>query len=130
MNRKLLHWLPVVLWAALIFWLSAQSAPPDIGPSFPFKRKYEHAVGYAMLAFLTMRALCKGHALPLSKAAATGIVLVVAYAASDELHQSFVPNRDPRVTDVMIDSAGASIAIAAYYAYESHRSAKANRESA
>lgn len=29
------------------------------------------------------------------------------YAISDELHQSFVPDRNPAITDVLIDSAGA-----------------------
>ena len=28
------------------------------------------------------------------------------YAASDEIHQAFVPGRGPRVTDVILDSAG------------------------
>ena len=33
--------------------------------------------------------------------------LGVLYASSDEIHQAFVPNRDARVLDVLIDSAGA-----------------------
>ncbi len=126
-KRKLRAWLPVVLWAAVIFWFSAQSAPPDLGPQFAFKRKYEHMAGYAMLGFLVMRALRKGHALPLPKTAALTIVLVAGYAASDEWHQSFVPNRQPLVSDVVIDTVGGSIAVAAYCAYESYRSTKETR---
>lgn len=33
-------------------------------------------------------------------------LLATAYAASDEFHQIFVPGRTPKVTDVMLDSAG------------------------
>lgn len=34
-------------------------------------------------------------------------LLASLYAISDELHQSFVPDRNPAITDVLIDSAGA-----------------------
>lgn len=34
------------------------------------------------------------------------------YAASDELHQAFVPGRGPAVTDVLLDSAGVLCGIA------------------
>lgn len=33
-------------------------------------------------------------------------IIGVVYAASDEIHQYFVPGRGPKVTDVMIDGAG------------------------
>jgi VanZ family protein len=130
MNSKLSRWLPAVLWAAVIFWFSSQPSPPDLGPPFPFKRKVEHMVGYAILGSLVMRALRKAHALALPKAAALAIVIAAAYAASDEWHQSFVPGRHPLATDVLVDTAGASIAAASYWIYESRRSAKANRKTA
>jgi VanZ family protein len=126
-KRKVVVWLPVVLWAMIIFWFSAQSHPPDVGRSFPFKRKLEHMAGYAVFGLLVLRALRKGHGLPLKKAAALAIVLVAAYASSDEWHQSFVPYRDPEVTDVMIDTFGGGIAIGCCLGYESRRSPKTNR---
>ncbi len=126
-RNLIVAWLPVVLWMAVIFWFSAQSHPPDVGPSFPLKRKVEHMAGYAMLGFLVFRALRKSTALPLKKAAALAIVLVAAYASSDEWHQSFVPYRDPEVTDVMIDTCGGGIAIGCCLGYESRRSQKTNR---
>jgi len=125
--KKWLPWVPVALMCGVIFWFSAQSAPPDLGPKFPFKRKYEHMAGYAMLGLLIMRALRKGHGLPPAKAAVLAVLLAAAYAASDEWHQSFVPHRDPEVTDVMIDTLGAGIAVACNFGYESRRSPKANR---
>ena len=37
------------------------------------------------------------------------------YAAADEFHQKFVPDRAPRVTDVLIDSTGVAIGIAVIF---------------
>jgi VanZ family protein len=36
-------------------------------------------------------------------------LIAILYAATDEFHQSFTPGRTPRVTDVMIDAAGAAM---------------------
>jgi VanZ family protein len=38
------------------------------------------------------------------------LVIAVSYAGLDEWHQSFVPLREPRFRDVLIDSAGALLA--------------------
>lgn len=40
-------------------------------------------------------------------------LICVAFAATDEFHQSFVPGRGPSVKDVMIDSVGAFFGIVA-----------------
>jgi VanZ family protein len=42
----------------------------------------------------------------------TGALIAIAYAASDEFHQTFVEGRHGAVTDVLIDSAGVLIAVA------------------
>ncbi len=125
--RRFLFWLPALLWAGLIFWFSAQSAPPDIGPQFPSKRKVEHMAGYAALGWLTMRALRKAHGLPSPKAAGLAIVLVAAYAASDEWHQKFVPGRNCEFSDVVIDTVGGSIAVACCLGFGSLGRIKASR---
>ena len=39
-------------------------------------------------------------------------VVTALYAITDELHQSFVPGRDPSLRDVAIDVAGALMAVA------------------
>lgn len=38
-------------------------------------------------------------------------LLAVLYAATDEIHQTFVPGRSGRVTDVLIDAAGAAVGV-------------------
>ena len=43
------------------------------------------------------------------------LIYVFFYAASDEIHQAFVPNRGPAVRDVMIDTSGGIFAMLVYY---------------
>ena len=51
------------------------------------------------------------------------LLIAVAYAGLDEWHQSFVPLREPRVRDVMIDSFGALLAQSLVWLYAKwHRS--------
>jgi len=74
-------------------------------------RKCAHLTEYAILALLVWRALRK----PVRKdvrpwrwsEAGYAILFVALYAASDEIHQFFVPHREGRFADVMIDTAGA-----------------------
>jgi VanZ family protein len=127
MKRHFLFWLPVIIWAIGIFLLSSLSHPPTPGPVFPMKDKVGHWILYSVLGWLVARALRHGHNLPLPKTIFLAIVLTSAYGASDEWHQFFVPYRSCEVFDWLADTLGASAAAAAYYAYESHRSAKANR---
>ena len=130
MNCKLLRWSPALLWAGLIFWLSSLSHPPMPGPDFPFKDKVGHWMLYCVLGWLVAGALRRAHNLSLPKTLAFAILMASAYGASDEFHQRFVPHRTCDVFDWTADTLGASAAAAAFYAYESHRSAKANRQSA
>ena len=91
-------WLPIVAWAALIFALSSvPSLGTGLGTWDLILRKLAHITEYAVLAFLLRRALSA----PWAFAAA------VAYAASDEFHQTFVRGREGRVLDVAIDAVGA-----------------------
>jgi VanZ family protein len=97
------RWLPVVLWAGLIFALS--SVPGlDSGLSWDFPlRKVAHAAEYAVLGALLARAVSDLAALWLG----------IAYAVSDELHQAFVPGRAASLFDVGVDSVGVLVGILA-----------------
>ena len=61
---------------------------------------------YALLAWLWWRALSPRRRVswPILFAA---WFLTTLYGVSDEIHQSFVPGRHPRVADVFFDAAGA-----------------------
>jgi VanZ family protein len=97
-------WAPVVLWAAVIF---AFSSVPDLGTGLGtwdlVLRKLAHAAEFAVLGALLLRALVVERA---------ALVLGIAYAASDELHQVFVPGRRGSVFDVLIDAVGVALGVA------------------
>jgi VanZ family protein len=128
--KRFLHWSPVLLWAIFIFCLSAMSKPPSPGPQFFMKDKLGHWALYCVFGWLIAQALRRGHNLALPKAFVLAILIGSAYGASDEFHQRFVPHRACDVMDWLADTLGTSAAAAAFYAYESHRSAKANRQPA
>ena len=71
-------------------------------------RKAAHMTEYAVLACLYLRAL-RMHGIRHPQLLA--IALCALYAASDELHQAFVPGRGPSPVDVAIDTAGACIGL-------------------
>ena len=97
-TRLLSTWAPVVLWAGLIFGLSSvPNLGTDLGTWDLVLRKVAHFGEYAVLGLLLVRAFGRE---PLAAAAG------VAYAATDELHQQFVPGRHAAFRDVAIDSAG------------------------
>ena len=97
-------WLPIVLWAGLIFTLSSiPSLHSGLGTWDLILRKCAHVTEYAILTFLLRRAV----ATPWAAAAA------LLYACSDEYHQSFVVGREGRPRDVAIDSIGIVIGLLA-----------------
>ena len=102
-------WVPPIALMGLIFFLSAQ---PDLssglGTADLILRKIAHATIYGLLWFLWWRALrglgADGSAL------IAAMLITVAYAISDEWHQSFVEGRHGSPVDVLIDTAGAGVA--------------------
>ena len=104
-------WLPVALWAGLIFVLSAQPDlrfVPDAGLDFVI-RKIGHMGVFGILALLAWRALAGTTAW--HRPWAWAFALTVLYAASDELHQGLVAGRGPSAVDVGIDATGALVAL-------------------
>ena len=101
-SRALTYWLPVVLWAGLIFVLSSI---PHLGTGLgvwdTVLRKGAHLTEYAVLALLLVRALGRE---------APALALGILYAASDEFHQTFVHGRHGTPVDVAIDAAGMTAA--------------------
>ena len=98
MQAAVRRWGPVVAWAAVIF---AFSAIPSLGTGLGtwdlVLRKIAHATEFAILAALLVRALRKP---------GWAIAIGIAYAVSDEIHQSFVSGRQGAPRDVVIDAVG------------------------
>jgi VanZ family protein len=97
-SRLLTVWLPVLIWAAVIFTLSSiPSLSTGLGAWDTILRKGAHLTEYAVLGGLLYRALGRE---PLA------LAVGIAYAATDELHQYFVRGRHASPVDVAIDAVG------------------------
>jgi VanZ family protein len=115
------QWLPVIVWAVLIFCLStsafsasntAQIIDPILRWIFPgisaaaidvghmLVRKSAHFTEYGVLFWLLIRG-------PMVERPYLALMLCVVYALSDEGHQVFVPGRSASLYDVALDSSGA-----------------------
>jgi VanZ family protein len=136
------YWLIVLVWMVLIFsasgdqmsfqrssrilgplihWLLPQLSNESVHAAVVSIRKCAHFGEFAVLALLLWRALRKparNETRPWEwRTAAIALLLVVAYAASDEIHQLFVPSRQGSILDVMIDSSGALLALIFLWAF-------------
>jgi VanZ family protein len=109
MTHILPRWFPAISLMMIIFVFSSQ--PSNELPNFDWAdtiiRKGVHVIGYAMLARSYWYAL----GMQENKRRAAWL-LALLYALTDELHQSFVPGRQPSIWDVVIfDNLGAIISL-------------------
>lgn len=135
---SIIAWLVVLFWMGLIFYLSHQPATKSSELSsgivemviqtleriIPFVelniellhyviRKGAHFTAYFILGLLVMTAI-RQHDNSYYKSILLTLVICVIYAASDEMHQLFIPGRSGEIKDVLIDSSGATIGIGFY----------------
>jgi VanZ family protein len=124
-RRQITSWIAVVGWAAVIFYLSSLSRLPPAVSTWSLT-KLAHIIEYAVLTLLLMRAL-DAHHLGRRRVLWMAALLAVAYAVTDEFHQSFVPNRHPSPLDIVIDFIGisaASLLGSVMYQQRRHRGAR------
>lgn len=132
----LIYWLPSLLWILVIYgassdpysarrtsriivpivrWLLPQLSEAEVELMVLAVRKCAHLFEYAVLAVLLWYAVWK----PVWKdprpwswtVARRALLLVALYAATDELHQTFVPSRQGAVSDVAVDTCGAAVGL-------------------
>jgi VanZ family protein len=108
-------WLPVVAYMAAIFIVSGMTNPPapaDV-PDVSL-----HEAAYFGLTLLTIRALAGGTWAGVTlRTLLFAWAIAVTYGASDEWHQSFVPNRHAEWRDLQADAIGACAAAVAVGAW-------------
>ncbi|MCA9399450.1 MAG: VanZ family protein [Candidatus Omnitrophica bacterium] len=116
MLNFLRFWFPVILYSGIIFYVSGQ---PNVAISWdiPNIDKVVHAIEYAILGFLTTRAVfgtvpdgSNWRILYIC-----GIFLAILYGLSDEYHQAFVPGRTSSAADFLADSLGAILGAWIYW---------------
>jgi VanZ family protein len=146
-RNRLWRYGPVLLWLALIFyastnafsaantsriiepllrWLYPRITAAQLAQAHFIVRKCAHFTEYALLALLAARAflsstknLLRRHWL------ICALLLVAAYALTDEYHQSFVPARTASIYDSMIDTTGGACALLALAAWRRRKMMKA-----
>jgi VanZ family protein len=102
-------WLPPLVLMGLIWLFSAQpSLDSGLGWLDTIGRKLIHFGEYALLSFLWWRLLRTS--MPERRAAIAALLVSSLYAATDEVHQSFVDGRHGTPVDWAIDTAGAAAA--------------------
>jgi len=112
-------WIPILAWMMVIFWFSSRNADESglqsgiilnflLGLGIPkvwidtpwfvfFIRKLAHFTEFFILGSAISR---------LKWAVGWAVLLILAYAISDEFHQYFVPGRQASWVDVLIDTVG------------------------
>jgi len=125
-RKALALWALAVGYAATIFLLSAFPVPAPAEAAVRVGDKALHLLEYAGFALLLSLAIASAPA-PRVRLLAPWIALAgaVLYAASDELHQAFVPGRDASFLDLAADVAGAAIGAAVHgvWAWRERRAA-------
>ena len=104
-----LSWIPALAWAASIFFLSHQSHPPMVGlaPDYVL-----HFLAYLIFGLtLTWGITARFREEFTIKRTVIVLVFVCLYAASDEIHQSFIPGRNASLQDFFADTLGASASV-------------------
>ena len=120
---RLSRWAPPAIYGLAIFLVSSTSNPP--APPGALTDKHVHALIFGGLAMLLLRALSpRWPAVMEARPALGAIVMTVAYGASDEWHQAFVPGRYGDLADLVADAAGAILAMLLAWAYASWRAAR------
>src|SRR5699024_1041715 len=134
-DNDIVRFLPMIVWMAVIFYLSAQPAEQsselstgimhillkfiehivviDEGFFHHIVRKGAHLSAYFILGILTMFAL--EHKINCNRVQiGVSFLIGVFYAASDEVHQLFVPGRSGEIGDVGIDAMGVLLGVLIY----------------
>jgi VanZ family protein len=113
-------WAPVAALMAITFLLSDRpglSFSEDPSADLVIRR-LGHMGAYSLLAVSFLRPL-DGFAS--GRAALAAFVLAILWAASDEMHQAFVPDRRGAPGDVLIDATGALLGIAGLHSWRRWR---------
>ena len=101
-----------ISWAILIYLLSNQPGL-DIPPLFAGQDKIFHAIVFGLLGFFllgTRKPATRGYS---DRDIIFTVLLVMLYGISDEVHQLFVPGRSADFLDVVADTAGGMLGVAA-----------------
>jgi len=110
-TQRVLWWMLVIGWMALIYFLSSR---PDLHSGLQptwdvILRKIAHMVEYGILTWLLIQAIRAGTPIT-GRTMLISISLASLYALSDEYHQTFIVGRHGSPIDWLIDLVGVGTA--------------------
>jgi VanZ family protein len=122
-SNRWLAWLPPILWAGFIFFVSSQPKETfeKLGLSGLLLSIGGHLVVYFVLMSLLVLAFRFGSGVSPKWAYPLSFILIALYGLSDEFHQSFVPGRTATIADWFVDLVGAGIAWVVLLHWEKRR---------
>lgn len=104
------YWLLAVIYMGLIFISSSipgEALPETVG----YVDKLLHLIQFGILSWILGKAFrTSNNKFFIKRAAILSIIITIFYGIIDEIHQSFVPSRDPEYGDVVFDGIGAILA--------------------
>jgi VanZ family protein len=102
------RWLPLLAWMVAIYIASDQPSQtiPHFGSWDILLKKGSHFFAYGLMAALSLRVTAD-----FKRPYRWAFLIAAVYAISDEWHQTFVPGRDGRLADVIIDHGGSLAAL-------------------
>lgn len=136
-KKKIISWILLLAWMSFIFYMSQQNGQEsssqsgivikilsNIGISFTEEsknlitfiiRKGAHMTEYFILYILLFNVV--SNYFNSRKTIRISLYILILYAASDEIHQYFIPGRSASFKDVIIDTCGGTIGLIAnnYY---------------
>ena len=98
-----------LLIASFIFYMSSKSFEKGTLVEFPYKSIVYHFIIFFTFAFFISISIIKGKKQN-NYWIFIAVLIALAYAITDEIHQLFVPNRFCDVKDFLIDSTGIILA--------------------
>jgi VanZ family protein len=141
------YWGPAFAWATLtwilstaafsasstsrfiipvLHWLLPQASPETLGLLHGVIRKSAHFAEYFIFSLLVLRGVRGGRAGWKLSWALAAVAIAAGYAALDELHQTFVPERTGSALDSLLDTCGAAAAQLVAWAFALWRSRRAS----
>ncbi|MEE8168173.1 MAG: VanZ family protein [Candidatus Hydrothermarchaeales archaeon] len=111
MRRALVYWMPVLVYAGVIFYLSSLPYVPGSGivglEQIDPERLLLHLVEYGIFGFLLFRAFVSTeNSSFVERALLLATLIGFFYGITDEVHQYFVPLRSPSIADAISDGIG------------------------
>ncbi len=105
------YWLPVLVYAGAIFYMSHQSDPETV-IKVEGADKVLHALEFMLLCLLLIRAnFFSYRTITKTRSLFIAAFLSTFYAVSDEVHQMFIPMRDASILDFYADISGIILAV-------------------